>query len=153
MKLLVTLAALAALLTAAPASAGVRELGARGPLGDERLSDERTVTRWAHVAQRGAVRTRAGKDGRTIARLRYWTEDDRPEVYIVLKSRRVARGLWFQIRVPGRPNGRKGWVRASALGPLHAVRTQLVVNRATQHATLYRAGRAIWRAPVGVGAP
>ena len=153
MKLLVVIAALAALLPAAPATAGVRELGAQGPLGDEQLSDERTITRWAHVAQRRIVRTKPGNRGRAVARLRYWTEDNRPEVYLVLRSRKVARTLWLQVRVPGRPNGRKGWVRASALGPLHAVRTQLVVDRRTAYATLYRGGRQIWRAPVGVGAP
>jgi lipoprotein-anchoring transpeptidase ErfK/SrfK len=65
----------------------------------------------------------------------------------------VAGSPWVRVRIPGRPNGRTGWVRADALGLLQVVRTQLVVDRRTAHATLYRAGRPIWRAPVGVGAP
>ena len=50
-----------------------------------------------------------------------------------------------------RPNGRTGWVRDSALGPLYRVRTRLVVDRGRLRATLYRSGRRIWRSPIGVG--
>src|SRR5688572_11734234 len=145
-------AALTSVCAAAPAAgaAPVRELGAQGPLGNERLSDETAVTRWAHPAQRAPVRSRPARRARRVARLHYWTEDRRAEVYLVLSSRRVAGATWLRIRVPGRPNGRTGWVRKEALGALHAVRTQLVVNRRTAYATLYRAGKQIWRAPVGV---
>jgi lipoprotein-anchoring transpeptidase ErfK/SrfK len=52
-----------------------------------------------------------------------------------------------------RPNGRTGWVPRAALGGLHTVHTQLVVRRSRLRATLYRDGRAILRAPVGVGRP
>jgi lipoprotein-anchoring transpeptidase ErfK/SrfK len=38
-----------------------------------------------------------------------------------------------------------------ALGPLYRVRTQLVVDRRRLRATLYKRGRRIWSAPVGVG--
>ena len=149
------LAALLALPEAASAVAQppLRELGAQGPLGDERLSNETTITRWAHPARRAVVRSAPGTRGKRVARLRWFTEDSRAEVYLVLSSRRSGGRTWLHVRVPGRPNGRTGWVRSDALGPLHAVRTQLVVNRATAHATLLRDGEPIWRAPVGVGAP
>jgi lipoprotein-anchoring transpeptidase ErfK/SrfK len=52
-----------------------------------------------------------------------------------------------------RPNGRTGWVRDSALGPLYRVRTLLVVDRHKLRATLYKRGRRRWSAPVGVGKP
>ena len=58
---------------------------------------------------------------------------------------------WLRIRIPRRPNGGKGWVPADLLSQLHVVRTQLVINRTTTRATLYRNGRRIWQAPVGVG--
>jgi lipoprotein-anchoring transpeptidase ErfK/SrfK len=148
----VVTAAVAALVASAPAQAAVREPGAQGPLGNERLSDETTVTRWAHAARRAAVRSRP-RGGTRIATLQFWTEDRRAEVYLVLASRRVDDRVWLHIRIPGRPNGRTGWVPQNALGTLHAVRTRLVVDRRTAHATLYRGGRGIWRAPVGVGAP
>src|SRR6266516_1978478 len=36
---------------------------------------------------------------------------------------------WVQIRIPGRPNGRKGWVPREGLGEFHLIHTQLVVDR------------------------
>ena len=147
--------ALAGLTLLAPgsASAETRAPGAVGPLGDEQLSNERTITRWAHAAALAPVRTAPRRGARRVARLTFFTEDRRPEVFLVLSSRRTAGATWLRIRVPGRPNGRTGWVRRSALGPLQVVRTQLVVDRARLRATLRRAGRTIWSAPVGVGAP
>ena len=60
-------------------------------------------------------------------------------------------GAWLLVRLPGRPNGRKGWVPESALAPLHRLSTQLVIDRRRLRATLRRAGRVVWSSPVGVG--
>jgi lipoprotein-anchoring transpeptidase ErfK/SrfK len=49
------------------------------------------------------------------------------------------------------PNGTTGWIPRGALGGYQAVRTRLVVDLDRLEATLYRAGRRIFRAPVGVG--
>ena len=148
------LAALAAaLLATTPAPGALRAPGAAGPLGSEQLSDEQTVTRWAHAAGRAAVRRAPRRGAQQVARLRFFTEDKRPEVYLALESRVVDGATWIHIRVPGRPNGRTGWVRQEALGALHLVRTQLVVDHRDLHATLLRDGKVIWRAPVGTGAP
>jgi lipoprotein-anchoring transpeptidase ErfK/SrfK len=97
------------------------------------------------------IRARPSARARTLARLRYQTEDGPPEVYPVLRSRRVKGALWVQIRIPGRPNGRKGWVPREAVGPFKVVRTSLRVNRTTLRATLYKRGRKIWSSPIGVG--
>ena len=157
MRLVALTIAVAALLSAAhvqvSAAAELRAPGVQGPLGDEQLSDERTVTRWAHAAERAAVRLAPRRGARRVGRLQYFTEDRLPEVYLVLESRRTGGAAWLRVRLPMRPNGRTGWVRAAALGPLQVVRTQLVVDRHALRATLYRAGRAIWNAPIGVGAP
>ncbi|MBE2317159.1 L,D-transpeptidase [Solirubrobacter sp. CPCC 204708] len=146
-------AVVVALVAPATATAAVRAPGAAGPLGDERLSNETTVTRWAHPAARATVRSAPRASAAAVDHLRFWTEHESPEVYLALESRRVDGRPWVRIRLPGRPNGRTGWVPASALGRLNVVRTQLVVNRRTLRATLYQDGWAIWRAPVGVGAP
>src|SRR5687768_4693168 len=47
-----------------------------------RLSDERTLSRWAHAASRAKVRRRPNSDSRSVTRLRYDTEDGLPEVYL-----------------------------------------------------------------------
>jgi hypothetical protein len=132
----------------------VRPAGATGPYGNEQLSNETTVTRFAYANERARARTRPLGSARTVARLRYQTEDGRPEVYLVLRSHRDRHGrTWLQVRLPMRPNGRKGWVLEESLSSLRVVRTQLRVSRTTLRATLYKRGRRIWSAPVGVGAP
>ena len=132
----------------------LRPLGDTGPLIDERLSDERRLTRYANAVALVPIRRRASSSAPTVARLRYATEDGPLEVYPVLESRLDDTGQpWLRVRVPMRPNGRTGWVRREALGPLHAVRTMLRVNRRTLRATLYRKGRRVWSSRIGVGAP
>jgi hypothetical protein len=132
----------------------LRPLGAHGPLGNERLSDEERLTRYANAVARVPIRRRPTGKARHVARLRYQTEDGPLEVYPVLESRVAENGrTWLRVRVPMRPNGRTGWVRRAALGPLHAVRTKLRVNRGTLRATLYRDGERIWSSRIGVGAP
>jgi lipoprotein-anchoring transpeptidase ErfK/SrfK len=55
--------------------------------------------------------------------------------------------------VPGRPNGRTGWVVRGSLARFHITHTHLRVNRHTLRAVLYRDGRPIWRSRIGVGTP
>src|SRR5687768_1018543 len=109
----------------------VRPLGVEGRLGNDRLSDEKRVTRLAHAFFRAPIHVRPSSLSRVAGRLRLRTEDGPPEVYLVLRSRHVRQTgrTWLKIRIPGRPNGRKGWVRRAALGPMFGVRTRLVVNR------------------------
>ncbi|MDQ3723936.1 MAG: L,D-transpeptidase, partial [Actinomycetota bacterium] len=98
------------------------------------------------------VRVLPATRARRIGRLHYLTEDETFEVYPVLQSWVNPAGrTWLQIRLPGRPNGRTGWVPRHDLGPLKVVRTKLRVNRTTLRATLYREGRRIWSSRVGVG--
>ncbi|MGZ8634591.1 MAG: hypothetical protein ACXWZZ_12175, partial [Solirubrobacteraceae bacterium] len=129
--------ALLALVAAAiaPASALASEPPAN-PAGTVKLSDERATTRWAHTADLQPVFTRPSGTAHRVARLRLFTEDKLPEVYLVLASWKNDEGnTWLKIRVPMRPNGRTGWVRESALGTLHTVHTHLIVNRHTLRAT------------------
>lgn len=141
---------LVALALPASASAG----SARAVKGSVRLSNERTSTRWAHPVQRAPIRWLPSPRARRIVPTHRLTEDGFPEVYLVLRSWRDRKGhTWRKVRIPMRPNGRMGWVRNSALGPLYRVRTQLVVDRPKLRATLYKRGRRVWRAPIGIGKP
>jgi lipoprotein-anchoring transpeptidase ErfK/SrfK len=140
---------------AAPAGATpVRPAGAQTPLGTERLSNERTLTRTAQPMSRAGIRRAPAADSRRVGRLRLFTEDGYPELYLALSSRRVAGGgLWVKVRIPARPNGQKGWVPRRALGVLHLVRTALVIDRRRSRATLRRNGKPVWHARIGHGAP
>jgi lipoprotein-anchoring transpeptidase ErfK/SrfK len=145
------LALLVALALPAVASAGT----APAPKQTIRLSNERSVTRWAHPAkQKAPIRSSPAPRARRITTTHAHTEDGFPEVYLVLRSWSDSSGhTWLKIRIPMRPNGQKGWVHESALGPLYRTRTRMVVDRSELRATLYRRGHEIWSAPVGIGAP
>jgi len=153
-----------ALLAAAPAAQAAQAFPLPGPEqryplldvvepGDTiTLSDELRVTRWANATTASPIRTAPTTTARTITRLRFETEDRFPEVYLVLDGLVDAAGVtWLHIRIPMRPNGRTGWVPADMLSGLYVVRTRLVIERARTRATLYKDGRVIWRAPVGIG--
>jgi hypothetical protein len=145
------LAALLALLM--PPTAPAAD-GTTAGKGGERLSNERTVTRWAHPVQRAPIRKSPTPRAHHRVRTHMVTEDGFPEVYLVLRRFSDSKGrTWLKVRIPMRPNGLKGWVRDSALGPLYRVTTRLVVDRRRLRATLYRRGHKVWKAPVGIGAP
>jgi len=116
------------------------------------LSNERTVTYWAHTAIPAAIRYGPGPRSKRRATLHFSTEDGFAEIYVVRRRYVDRNGAeWLQIRLPSRPNGRTGWVPRRALGPLYRVTTQLVINRAALRATLYREGQPIWTSRVGIG--
>jgi hypothetical protein len=149
-----TRTAVLALVLAAliPASAAAAALPPANPPGMVRLSDERTTTKWAHTADLQPLFSRPSGSAHRVARLRLLTEDRFAEVYLVLASWKSSAGnTWLKIRVPKRPNGLTGWVRATALGQLHTVHTLLRVNRHTLRVTLYDRGRKRFSARIGVG--
>jgi L,D-transpeptidase catalytic domain len=152
------LAALGLAASAAPAAADgpgpLREPGVKGPLGDEKLSNERTVTRIGRPARIYKVRSGPGRHHRTIAKLRFVTEDNAPESYLVLRSKLVrGKHPWLEIRLPQRPNGSKGWVPRAALGRLRVLTTALEIDKRRLKARLFDDGREVWTASIGIGAP
>ena len=145
----------AAGVPSAHAGQPVRPLGIDARLGNERLSNEWNLTRLAHPVSRAVIRSQPTRSSRPMGRLRLSTEDGPPEVYLILSSHLQERRnrVWLKIRIPGRPNGRKGWVPRPALGGMFAVRTKLLVDRRRLAATLFRDGRPVWRSRIGVGEP
>ena len=116
------------------------------------LSDELTLSRWAYPASKAKIRSAPRKGARRVGHLRFLTEDRFPELYLLLAERRDSKGRkWVQLRIPGRPNGRKGWVSRGALGEYRKVTTMLKVDRRKLRATLYKNGKVVMTAPVGVG--
>jgi hypothetical protein len=82
-----------------------------------------------------------------------FTEDGFPEDYLVLAQEVYSHLTWFKIRLPGRPNGRTGWVSEQALGALQLTHLHVAIDERRLKLTLYRWGREIFSAPVGVGKP
>src|SRR5207302_10934829 len=115
---------------------------------------ETTSTQWASAARIAPIHLRPTTKSRAVTRLHWYTEDDFPEIYLLLGAHWDPRGReWIKIRVPARPNGRIGWVRRYALGAFHMTHDQLVVNRGRLRIYFSSDGQLIWSAPVAVGKP
>jgi hypothetical protein len=144
--------ALAALLLSLSLSTGLA-LAASGPDGSKKVSNETTLSHYANPNDSGPIRKAPDRNARVLTHLKVNTEDRLPNVYLVLRqfTDPDTDVVWYEVRVPGRPNGRTGWVREENLGPLQTVTTQLIVDRHTLRATLYRKGHKVFRAPIGVG--
>jgi lipoprotein-anchoring transpeptidase ErfK/SrfK len=146
--------ALAAGLGLAAGAPGASAQAPPPPLAPVKLSDESTVTRSANAVAPAPVRAQPSARAVQVGRLRLVTEDGYPEVYVALSALRSSAGLvWVRVRVPQRPNGVTGWVRAGALGPFNVVRKRLVVDTSALRVTLYDRGRRRFSARVGIGAP
>jgi hypothetical protein len=119
---------------------------------DQVLSNERTFTRWAHVALIAPVRRRPSASSPPVGRLHWDTEDGVPEVYLLLRAHWDAAGReWVRLRIPMRPNGSTGWVRRRDLGAVHLTHALITVDRARLRLFLSEHGRRVWSAPVAVG--
>ena len=79
--------------------------------------------------------------------------DFRPRVVLALGVRRDKSGkpAWYRISLPGRPNGRTGWVPAASVD-LKPIRKEIVIDRSERTLELRNAGRVVLRTRVAVGA-
>jgi L,D-transpeptidase catalytic domain len=118
----------------------------------ERLRSPSFVARWTIVRRAAPARTRPEADAPAITTLAKRSPDGMPNALQVLRSRSDTAGrLWVEVRLPVLPNDRVGWVERRMLGGYQTVNTQLLVDRARLRATLYRSGRVVFTAPVGIG--
>lgn len=144
----------AVLIAAAPTAGATPKAGATPAAGTPliALSNQRTLTRWAYPSSEATIRSSPAASSRAIGRLRFLTSDEQAQLYVALAATTPSSGVaWVRVEVPGRPNGQTGWVPRAALGSFHVVRDLLLVDRTRLLATVYRNGRAIFSAPVGVG--
>jgi hypothetical protein len=118
----------------------------------QRLSSGRYVSRWTVVRSPTLAHARPSVRSAVVAELATSAPEGTPNLLTVLRAQPGADGrLWIEVRLPTLPNGSVGWVRRQSLGPYQAVETHLVVDRTRLRATLYRAGRMVFSAPIGVG--
>lgn len=154
-KLLGGAAATAAALTSTAALPGGTAIAVTAlPESAVKLSDEVKRTRWAHAIDLAPIRSRPEGSAKRVGKLRLRMESGQAETYVVLHSYKDRQAReWARIRVPGRPNGRVGWVLREKLGDLFRTNLSIELNRRTRRVTVRRAGKIVMRAPVGVGAP
>jgi lipoprotein-anchoring transpeptidase ErfK/SrfK len=114
-------------------------------------STEKELYRWAFVIRQTVARSAPRRTGAPLAKLGRWTPEGTTNLVLTLAGQRTSRGVWIKVRLPILPANRTGWVPRKALSDWKELRTRLVVDRRNLTATLFRRGKAIFRAPVGVG--
>ena len=118
------------------------------------LRTERDLAYWSPVLRSVSARASPAADAPKVALLATRTAEQTPNIVLTMGRATDARGrVWTRVRLPVLPNNTTGWVPRSALGGLSVVRTRLVVDLERLTATLYRAGKRIFSAGIGVGAP
>jgi hypothetical protein len=114
-------------------------------------SEKKELYRYAFVIRSAVVRSAPRRTATAVAKLGRWTPEGTTNLVLALEGRRTSRGVWIKVRLPILPANRSGWVQRKALSDWKEIRTRLVVDRRRLTATLYRRGKVVFRAPVGVG--
>jgi lipoprotein-anchoring transpeptidase ErfK/SrfK len=126
----------------------------RAPATTFTLSSRATETyRYAFVMRRVVARAAPNRGARPVARLLRLTPERTTNLVLALEGRRTPRAVWIRVRLPILPNNTTGWVPRRALSDWKVLRTHLVVDRGRLTATLYRLGKPVFFARVGIGKP
>jgi lipoprotein-anchoring transpeptidase ErfK/SrfK len=136
------LAAAAALLAPAAASAALPPVPSRFPASGELVQ--------AKVVVRAAPRASA----RALTTFSEFRQGFRKQIVLATELREdqaVQGRLWYRVLVPGRPNGRTGWVRAEAVA-LRPTRAEITVRLGARTVELRVDGRVRMRTRAAVGA-
>lgn len=117
-----------------------------------RLGSTRHVSHWAPVNRAVSARTAPDAGARVVATLSKATPEGTGNLVAVIDRRTDRDGArWVRVRLPVLPNNSTGWVPRRSLGGYQAVRTHLDIDLRRLRATLYRSGRPVLRADIGVG--
>ena len=98
------------------------------------------------------VRAKPSTSAKRIAIFTQFRPDYRLRVVLAVARRKAEGRLWYKVHVPGRPNGRMGWLRADA-AELVPVAERIVIDRSERKLELRRNGKVLLRTTVGVGKP
>jgi len=101
----------------------------------------------------GAV-ARRSPDGPVVARFGSKNENDYPTLFGVVGVVHAVdcSPLWYRVELPIKPNGSKGYVRATSLQVV-TVKSRIVVDVSERQLTVYEAGAVRLTAAVAVGSP
>jgi lipoprotein-anchoring transpeptidase ErfK/SrfK len=106
------------------------------------------------VWPRVGVRTAPSLSASVVTTFEQFGADYRPRAVLAIAARRdsTGRAVWYRVGIPGRPNGRTGWVPASSV-QVKPVDRWLVVYRAQRRFEFVLHGRVVRSGPVAIGAP
>ena len=100
------------------------------------------------------VRSAPRRHARRVTVLREFRSDYRPQVVLAIGSirdERTGAPSWYRIVVPGRPNGRRGWIPAGAatIAPNNRL---ITIDRSRRRLALWQGRRRLLSTTVAVGA-
>ena len=122
------------------------------PATAERPRDTAPTALWAHVLRPVTARQAPGFTARPVSRVQPATPEGETNLLLVLRTTSdSSQRTWARVRLAILPNSATAWVPQDALGAFHAVRTRLRIDRKAFRAVLWKGGRLVFRAPVGVG--
>ena len=117
-----------------------------------RLSSSRAISRSATLLHTVNALARAVPGARILVRLRAHTPEHVPHVVYLVGGTIDRHGrYWLRVRLPVLPNGTTGWIPRDAVGSFREVDAHLVIDRSRLLAILYRRGRPVFHAVIGVG--
>ena len=94
-------------------------------------------------------------NARRVGVLRQFRPDYRPQYVLalsVVKAKKSKRPLWYRLSVPGRPNGKTGWVPASAVD-LWPVKKRILIDVGARRFEFWSGSRLLRSGRVAVGRP
>src|SRR4051812_24056632 len=83
---------------------------------------------YAFVEQADTARSQPKASAKAVAKLKTRTPQKTDDLVFVLNRTTVKDEEWLRVRLPVKPNGTTGWVRASSLSELQPVNTWLRVS-------------------------
>jgi lipoprotein-anchoring transpeptidase ErfK/SrfK len=116
-----------------------------------KLSGVNNTYRYAKLRNRAVARSGPSRSARVVDVIPFVTPENTQNLVALLESRVVKGKEWVKVRLAKLPNSSVGWVPRSNLAGFRLVRTRLMINRAALTATLYKVGKKIFQAPIGIG--
>ena len=102
-----------------------------------------------------AVHAQPTRSSKIVAVLKEFRPDFSPQYVLALSQvahPSTQKPTWYRISVPGRPNGKTGWVPAGSV-ELRPVRKRLLVDRSERRFEFWDGARLVRKGKVAVGAP
>jgi lipoprotein-anchoring transpeptidase ErfK/SrfK len=102
-----------------------------------------------------SVRAAPRRDAKRLTVLREFRSQYRPQYVLAvsqLTDEATGEPTWYRIVVPGRPNGRLGWIPAAA-ATIEPATKLIVIDRSARRLELWQGDRRLLATTVAVGAP
>lgn len=99
-----------------------------------------------------AARAQPSLQAPIVEVLEQFRPDHRPTLVHAVAGRQLGKQLWLKVSLPGRPNGRYGWVRAALLEDLAPRLKVIRIDLSERTLTLYKHDKVQFRTRVAIGA-